>query len=66
MDGGGWYPKISQNICLLNIYRYQKKNWHPRLSGSQNYILAGPIEESSGGGTSKLCQNICQLNIYCY
>ena len=28
--------ELCQNICLLNIYLYQKKKKHPKLSRSEN------------------------------
>ena len=67
----GGYPKLCQNICLLNIYGYQI-TLTPQVKPFKKVIFGGPFGESPGtspsgtrrGGALKLCQNICLLNTY--
>ena len=58
-------PKLCQNICLLNIYRYQK-TLPLKVKPFKNLIFGSSILGGlrGRGVTPKLCQNICLLNIY--
>ena len=59
-------PELCQNIFLLNIYWYKKRNWLPKLSHSKNWFSGGTFGKFPGGVILKLCQNICLLYMYCY